>query len=114
VENGTKTENDWRAFVLATVAATAKSASITSAWPPVKPETNMNENKVWVVTVPSAYRAMHQCFLGKGATKHAALEDAYGPRRAWGNATKASARQADVYETDAATADSMEHEGVGA
>jgi hypothetical protein len=77
-------------------------------------ENETKTKRVWVVTVPSAYRAMHQCFLGSGATKHAALEDAYGPRRAWGNATKASVRQADVYETDAATADSMEHEGVGA
>jgi hypothetical protein len=65
--------------------------------------------KVWVVTAPSAYRSMHTCFLGRGATKQAALEDAYGPKESWGNNTRKSLRIADVYETDEATADELEH-----
>lgn len=65
--------------------------------------------KVWVVTAPSAYRSMHTCFLGRGATKQAALEDAYGPKSDWGNNTRKSMRIADVYETDEATADELEH-----
>lgn len=67
-----------------------------------------NAPRVWVVTAPSAYRTMHTCFLGRGATKQAALEDAYGPKESWGNATRKSLRIADVYETDKATADDLE------
>ena len=53
---------------------------------------------VWVVTTPSAYRASHQCFLGSGPTKTAALEDAYGPKGCWSNSTKRAIRSADVYQ----------------
>ena len=53
---------------------------------------------VWVVTTPSAYRLSHQCFLGSGPTKTAALEDAYGPKDSWSNSTKKSIRNADVYQ----------------
>jgi len=53
---------------------------------------------VFVVTTPSAYRAGHQCFLGSGTTKAAALEDAYGPKESWGNSTKRAIRQADVHQ----------------
>lgn len=65
--------------------------------------------KTWIVTAPSAYRIGHTCFLGRGATKAAAIADAFGPREAWGNATRRSMKAADVYETDAATADELEH-----
>ncbi len=54
---------------------------------------------VWIVTTPSAYRANHQCFLGSGPTKAAALEDAYGPKSSWTAYTKRAIRNADVYET---------------
>jgi hypothetical protein len=64
---------------------------------------------VWVVTVPSAYRLGHQCYLGRGLTKQAALEDAYGPRQQWGNNTRKSMRIASVYSTDPDTADEIEH-----
>lgn len=75
-----------------------------------QPETvSANQNRVWVVTAPSAYRMMHICFLGRGATKQAALENAYGPRESWGNNTRKSMRIADVYETDTATADELEY-----
>jgi hypothetical protein len=67
--------------------------------------------RVWVVTAPSAYRIGHTCFLGRGATKQAALEDAYGPKQGWGNATRKSMRIADVQEVDADEADSMEFYG---
>lgn len=40
----------------------------------------------------------HECFLGKGATKNEALEDAYGPRESWGNGTKKAMRNANVRE----------------
>lgn len=53
---------------------------------------------VWVVTTPSAYRASHQCFLGSGPTKTAALEDAYGPKGCWSNSTKRAIRSADVFQ----------------
>jgi hypothetical protein len=52
---------------------------------------------------------MHTCFLGRGATKEEALTNAYGPRQSWGNNTRKSMRIADVYETDATTADELEH-----
>lgn len=55
-------------------------------------------NKIWIVTTPSAYRMNHECFLGKGATKNEALEDAYGPRESWGNGTKKAVRNANVRE----------------
>jgi hypothetical protein len=59
----------------------------------------MNQNKmIWIVTIPSAYRMGHQCYLGSGPTKAAALEDAFGPKASWGNTTKRSVRNADVYE----------------
>ena len=73
--------------------------------------TETETKKVWVVTAPSAYRPMHTCFLGRGDTKAAAISDAFGPREAWGNATRKSMRIADVYETDVETADNMEHGG---
>ena len=57
-----------------------------------------NNNTVWVVTTPSAYRANHQCFLGSGPTKAKAIEDAYGPKESWGNSTKRAVRNADVYQ----------------
>jgi hypothetical protein len=63
---------------------------------------------VWVVTAPSAYRMAHTCFLGRGATKEAAMLDAFGPREAWGNATRRSIRNADIYETTVAEADELE------
>ena len=50
----------------------------------------------WVVTSPSAYRASHECVLGMGTTREAALEDAFGPRSGWGNSTRASIRRATV------------------
>jgi len=60
----------------------------------------MNQNQmIWVVTTPSAYRMGHQCFLGCGPTKTAALEDAFGPKGSWSSGTKRSVRNADVYET---------------
>ena len=65
--------------------------------------------RVWVVTAPSAYRFAHTCFLGRGATKKEAMEDAFGPRLNWGNATRRSIRNADIYETDEAEADRLEH-----
>ncbi len=68
-----------------------------------------NAPRVWVVTAPSAYRMAHTCFLGKGATKSAALEDAFGPKEQWGNATRRSLRVADVYETDKSNADELEY-----
>ena len=64
--------------------------------------------KVWVVTAPSAYRMAHTCFLGRGATKEAAMLDAFGPREAWGNATRRSIKNADIYETTEADADELE------
>ena len=70
--------------------------------------TKKDEVKVWIVTAPSAV-GYGYCFLGRGATKQAALEDAYGPRASWGNATRKSMRIADVYETDIATAEELEH-----
>lgn len=65
-------------------------------------------NKVWIVTTPSAYRANHVCFLGKGASKQAALEDAYGPREDWSKSTKAAIKCADVYEVSEDEARDME------
>jgi len=53
---------------------------------------------VWVVTTPSAYRLGHQCLLGSGSSKAAALEDAYGPKESWGNSTKRAVRNADIYQ----------------
>lgn len=47
---------------------------------------------VWVVTVPSSYRMGHQCFLGEGASKAAAMADAFGPKP-WPR----SARNVDCY-----------------
>ncbi len=66
-------------------------------------------DKVWVVTKPSAYRMGHVCFLGRGSSKDEALRDAYGPKDQWGNLTRRSMRDADVYETTVAEADEMEH-----
>lgn len=74
---------------------------------------NASQNRVWVVTAPSAYRMGHTCFLGRGATKQAAIADAFGPREAWGNNTRRSMKAADIYETDAATADDLEHGSEG-
>lgn len=58
----------------------------------------MDNKLVWVVTKPSAYRIGHQCFLGSGTTKTAALENAYGPKASWSKGTKNSIRNADVYQ----------------
>ncbi len=69
-----------------------------------------NVARVWVVTAPSAYRMGHTCFLGRGATKSAAITDAFGPKP-WGNATRASMRIADIYELDASEADALEFQG---
>lgn len=66
--------------------------------------------KAWVVTAPSSYRLGHTCFLGRGATKTEALENAVGPKP-WGNAAKRIARNADVYQVTAEEADEMEHRG---
>lgn len=66
--------------------------------------------KAWVVTAPSSYRLGHTCFLGRGATKTEALENAVGPKP-WGNAAKRIARNADVYQVTADEADEMEHRG---
>ena len=55
-------------------------------------------NKIWIVTTPSAYRLNHECFIGKGASKNAALEDAYGPKESWGKNTKQAVRRANVRE----------------
>lgn len=63
---------------------------------------------VWVVTVPSAVH-MGVCYLGRGPTKQAAIEDAYGPRASWGNNTRRSMRNADIYETTPEEADKLEH-----
>jgi len=51
---------------------------------------------IWIVTTPSAYRMNHECFLGKGSTKNEALEDAYGPRESWSNATRRAIKAANA------------------
>jgi hypothetical protein len=61
--------------------------------------------KVWVVTAPSAIH-MGVCFLGRGATRAAAIADAYGP-----TPNRKSMRIASIYETTADEADQLE-EGV--
>jgi hypothetical protein len=59
----------------------------------------MNQNQmIWVVTTPSAYRIGHQCFLGCGPTKAAAIEDAYGPKDSWSNGIKRLVRNADIIQ----------------
>lgn len=67
-----------------------------------------NALRVWVVTAPSGIH-MGVCFLGRGATKAEALDDAFGP--GWRNSNHASrsAKRADVYQTSAAEADELEH-----
>lgn len=52
----------------------------------------------FAVTTPSAYRNHHQCLLGSGNTKTEALEDAFGPKDSWGNATRKAVKRADVRE----------------
>lgn len=52
----------------------------------------------FAVTTPSAYRLGHQCFLGSGKTKTEALEDAFGPKDSWSNATRKAVKRADVRE----------------
>lgn len=59
------------------------------------------ENLIWVVTTDSAYRMGVLCFLGEGATKDDALEDAYGPKEQWGNSAKKSISRAQVYQITA-------------
>lgn len=62
-------------------------------------------NNVWVVTAQSGVH-MGVCFLGRGATRAAAIEDAYGP-----TPNRKSMRSANIYETTAAEADELEHGG---
>jgi hypothetical protein len=50
------------------------------------------EQKIWVVTMPSAYR-FRNCLLGHGETKTEAMSDAFGPKP-WPK----SARNADCSE----------------
>lgn len=64
--------------------------------------------KVWIVTKPSAYRRDHTCVLGRGATRAAAIESAYGPKSDWSSQTKAQIRSADVYEISEDDADELE------
>jgi hypothetical protein len=52
----------------------------------------------FAVTTPSAYRLGHQCFLGSGQTKTAALEDAFGPKSDWGPSTLKAIKRAHVRE----------------
>ncbi len=68
----------------------------------------MSTPSVWVVTAPSAYRAMHQCFLGRGASKPEALENAFGPKP-WSAFQKSSAKRADCYQVTPTQADDLEH-----
>lgn len=58
------------------------------------------ESKIWVVTMPSAYRLGHLCVLGQGQTQAGAMADAYGPKP-WPK----SARNADCSEM---TSDELE------
>lgn len=61
-----------------------------------------NENLIWIVTTPSAYRDGHQCLLGEGATKAEAMADAYGPKP-WPK----SAKHADCSQVTAAALQEM-------
>ena len=57
---------------------------------------------IYAVLVPSAYRFGHLCLIGRGATKKAALEDAYGPSEYWSARTRSQARRAEVRLIDEA------------
>ena len=67
-----------------------------------QPTTQSTESKSatqWVVTKPSGVH-FGVCLLGEGATRDAAIEDAYGPKQNWSPQTRKQIKSADIYETD--------------
>ncbi len=62
---------------------------------------------VWIVLTPSAYRFGVDCYLGRGASKPEALENAFGPKP-WSAFQKSSAKRADCYQVTVAEADALE------
>jgi hypothetical protein len=64
----------------------------------------------FAVTTPSAYRFGHQCFLGSGNTKTEALEDAFGPKDSWGNATRKAVKRADVFQVTDEELHNLQHQ----
>lgn len=51
--------------------------------------------QIWIVSKSSAYRSGHECILGSGSSRNAALENAYGPKP-WTPYVKRSMKDADV------------------